>query len=150
MEDDKQNDEIIASTFASLLVELFFAALPLFILSLTWPAKHEEHPTAFIRGPEISMTACILYGLTLTRYYEGILEFLRLSPSNRKMNIHKLILMSLAPLSGVIFSVLLIAKLATDTDGNFWIVLQMVNVIFSAVCFMFLGGWGMKRAEMTR
>ena len=84
VEGEEKNDDLIASTFASLLVELFFAALPLFILSLTWPSKHEEHPTAFIRGPEISMTSCILYGLTLTRYYEGILEYLRLSAFESK------------------------------------------------------------------
>ena len=57
----------------SILIEFFFAVLPLVVLGSVWPSSEHEHPHSFWQGPEWSMTSCILYGLTLARLLQGMM-----------------------------------------------------------------------------
>jgi hypothetical protein len=123
-------------------IELFFAVLPLIILGAYWPGEGDPHPTSFIRGPEWSMTACILYGLSLARFQIGL-------SCNVEENAHEKgytgAVISMLPLLGVILSVIFISKTSHGTV-YFGIVLgQLINFVVSIVMFVLLGGYGMRK-----
>ena len=66
----KLNQAVIKSkksTILHLLIESFFAILPLVVLGFAWPGQSKDETTTFVATPEWSLTACVFYGLALAR-----------------------------------------------------------------------------------
>lgn len=121
-------------------IELFFAVLPLIVLGAYWPDGTDSHPTSFFQSPEWSMTACILYGLSLSRFQNARGS----ATPDRGPTVAAI---SIAPLLGVIISVILISKTSHGTENGLLVVGQFVNLIFSIILFVLLGGYGLSRSE---
>lgn len=121
-------------------VELFFAILPLIVLGAYWPDGADSHPTSFFRSPEWSMTACILYGLSLARFQNAK----GCAAPDRGPTVAAI---SIAPLLGVIVSVILISKTSHGTENDILVAIQFLNWLFSIASFVFLGGYGVSRSE---
>lgn len=132
------------STVLHLIIELFFAVLPLLVLGIAWPAHGESHPTSFITGPEWSMTACILYGLALARLQFAIARPRRMNAENRPA---VLAVLALVPLAGAIVSVILITKFVSGNESWWMIILQMGNLLFAIMIFFIIGGYGISRFD---
>jgi hypothetical protein len=127
--------------FARVVVEIFFALLPLLVLGANWPSDPKNHPHSFMTSPEWPMTACILYGLTVVRMLPGI----RVVSENQRLSDEGVIsLLVILPILGVIFSVILIGKLSTATPGVMSVWFSYVNLVGSVVCFAILGGYGIR------
>lgn len=121
-------------------IEWFFAVLPLLVLGAFWPDASDAHPKSFFESPEWSMTACILYGLSLARFQNAKGS----SARNRGPTVAAI---SILPLLGVIVSVILISKTAHGTESISLIIAQFVNLLLSTVSFVVLGGYGVSRSE---
>lgn len=132
------------STLIHLAIEIFFAILPLLVLSTVWPEPGQRHPMNFISSPEISMTACVLYGLTLVRFQLGVIAHHRANGMQRALG---MTLLSMLPLTGTIISVILITKLVHGTDGTLLVFVQILNLFSSAVLFFVIGGYGISRSQ---
>lgn len=128
-------------------IELFFAVLPLFVLSSVWPDSGHPHPESFFAGPEVSMTACVLYGLALARLQLGAVTD---GNTNSHQHVLGIAVISIIPLSGVITSVILIAKLSHSTDSVMMIVFQFFNLIIAILLFFIIGGYGISRSAETK
>jgi hypothetical protein len=127
-------------------IELLFAVLPLIVLGAFWPGHDEPHPATLSRSPEWSMTSCILYGLALARFQLGVFGAVRQAAPERGTAVAAL---SMVPLLGVIFSVILISKSAHGAEGAFVTIAQFVNFVAALVTFVLLGGYGLSRAESS-
>jgi hypothetical protein len=146
-EEDVSRGASAKSALISILVEFVFAMLPLFVLWTVWPSAKQEHPHSFWQGPEWSMTACILYGLALVRFQQGMM----IAPKNTTTDARHIAVSAVAiaviPLIGVISSVILISKLAVATESVALVILQFVNLFLSALSFFIFGGYGTRRFE---
>ena len=139
------------TTILNLFVETFFAVLPLIVLGAVWPDPGDRHPESFWSGPEMSMTSCILYGLTLARWLQGAVfaaNRRRASPGN---NTHEVAAsyaaLFLLPLLGVILSVILIGQ-SVQSSGSWKVVAtHIMNLLAAIIAFFVLGGHGIKLAE---
>jgi hypothetical protein len=129
------------------LVELFFAVLPLFVLGANWPHSHESHPSSFVASPEWPMTACILYGLCLVRLTPA---FHRNRGTLSTEHTERVNVLLLLPLFGVIASVILIGKLSSADPGLFPIVSSYANFGLAVLAFVVLGGYGMRSESHNR
>lgn len=123
-----------------IISELFFAILPLIVLGAFWPDGNDSHPVSFYRGPEWSMTACILYGLSLTRFLEA-------KGCATPDHGPAIATISIIPLLGVIISVILISKTSHITENNILLFGQFLNLLVSTILFVLLGGYGASRSE---
>jgi hypothetical protein len=135
------------STLLHLAIELFFAVLPLFVLSSVWPDGSQQHPESFISSPEVSMTSCILYGLALARLQLGSIVPNRGNGRERALGITVL---SMLPLGGVITSVILITKLAHGTDSVILVGFQFLNLLLAILLFLIIGGYGVSRSSQAK
>lgn len=139
------------TTILNLLVETFFAVLPLIVLGAVWPRAGENHPESFWSGPELSMTSCILYGLTLARLLQGAVFAATRSQDTSIIDMHEVAAsygaLFLLPLLGVIVSVILIGK-SMQFSGNWHsVLLCSVNLVAAVFAFLIFGGHGIKVAE---
>jgi hypothetical protein len=141
-------------TILHLSVELFFAALPLIVLSSVWPEHDQPHPQSFWTGPEPSMTSCIIYGLTLARMMQGSSLTTRNAkfggPDNTQGSEDAGIIyafLSLIPILGVIVSVITIAKTIYVPYGWGITVFHVINLIIAASVFFVFGGHSIQRRE---
>jgi hypothetical protein len=137
------------TTILNLCVEMFFAVLPLVVLRTVWPPPGNTE--SFWSGPELPMTGCILYGLTLARQLQGaVFAAVRARGANdhdvREVAASYSVLF-LLPLMGVIISVLLISK-TVQGNGN-WsrILMSSINLASASGFFLILGGHGLKWTE---
>lgn len=150
------------NTLLALGVEIFFAVLPLLVLGAATPLRPSASPhkadnevlktdrDSFWTGPEVPMTSCILYGLTLARLLQGAA-----SAANRERNSRSLdtlrsgagyAALSLFPILGLISSVLLIAYSVHSPSSRLGMV-QWVNVFAGMLSFILLGGHGIRIVE---
>jgi hypothetical protein len=127
-----------------ILIEVFFAILPLFVLASFWPDHGQEHPKNFWWGPEVSMTACILYGLTISRFIMGIIH--SGTRGTAASVAPRAAAMALVPILGLIASIVLIAKLSVGTDSWVLLISQYTNLFLSVFSFLILGGYGLRHA----
>jgi len=134
-----------ASVLPHILIEIFFAVLPLMVLAAFWPDHGQEHPNNFWWGPEVSITSCILYGLTVSRFTMGIIQLGPASATARLMAPRAAALL-LLPLLGLIVSITLIAKLSIGTDNWFLLLSQYLNLVLAILIFLLLGGYGLRAA----
>jgi hypothetical protein len=139
------------TTILNLFVETFFAVLPLIVLGAVWPNPQERHPESFWSGPELSMTSCILYGLTLARWLQGaVFAAGRRQPDSDQDTDEvaaSYAALFLLPLLGVILSVVLIGQ-SVHSSGTWTIVaIQILNLIAAILAFFVLGGHGIKLSE---
>jgi hypothetical protein len=132
------------ATLIHLAIELFFAILPLLVLSTVWPEHGQLHPASFMASPEISMTACVLYGLTLVRFQLGVIGHHQADDLQRALG---MTLLSMLPLMGTIISVILITKLAQGTTSGFLVSLQFLNLFGAVFSFFIIGGYGISRSH---
>jgi len=135
------------TTILNLLVETFFAILPLIVLGTAGPG--EAHTDRFWAGPEVSMTSCILYGLTLARWLQGAVFAANKATSNQDTHAvaASYSALLLFPLLGVIISVILIGH-SFHSSGSWKIItVQILNLAAAIVAFFVLGGHGIKLAE---
>jgi hypothetical protein len=149
-EEDVSRGASAKSALFSVMVEFVFAMLPLFVLWTVWPSAKQEHPHSFWQGPEWSMTACILYGLALVRFQQGIMIASKRANSTTGDARHIAVIanaLTVIPLFGVIVSVILITKLAIATESTPLIVFQFVNLFLAALSFFIFGGYGTRRFE---
>lgn len=117
----------------SVFLDVFFAVLPLPILWFCWPSTTIGHHEAFIELPEISATSCVLYGLTLSRYIQSTLDGVeRSGPAVASFMI--------IPLSGVILSVLLVARIGLGLPNCVIDAGQLLNLAAAIVTMLWLGG----------
>src|SRR5262245_54547074 len=125
------------ATILHLVIELFFALLPLFVLGWVWPEHGQEHPKGFLSGPEWSMTACVLYGLACARLQLGAAM-----PARDRGETRPLVLttLGLIPLFGSLASVILITKFANGNDSPFMVALQLMNLGAAILVFFVIGG----------
>jgi hypothetical protein len=96
------------------------------------------------------MTACILYGLALVRFQQGIMIASKRAKSTTGDARHIAVIvnaLTVIPLFGVIVSVILITKLAIATESTPLIVFQFVNLFLAALSFFIFGGYGTRRFE---
>lgn len=122
------------------MIELFFAVLPLIVLSFYWPKIGEHHPKSFFYGPEWSMTSCVLYGLSLSRFLNA-----NIHPTPERGPAVALI--SIVPMVGLIMSVIFISKTCIDNDNIAVFYGQYINMLSSIITFIVLGGYGLSRSE---
>lgn len=139
------------TTILNLLVETFFAVLPLIVLGAVWPSAAEAHDESFWSGPELSMTSCILYGLALARFLQGAVFVASRSRQAEDGEMERLAasyaVLLLLPLLGVILSVVLIGR-SVHTPGDWKLTaLYIVNLFAAILAFFLLGGHGIKHAE---
>ena len=125
-------------------IELFFAVLPLIVLGAFWPGVGDSHPTNFFSGPEWSMTACILYGLSLARFQIGLAGNIDENAPEKGSTGAAI---SMLPLFGVIFSVILISKTSHGTEHFYIVIMQHINFAISIVMFILLGGYGIRKID---
>lgn len=135
------NSQEKSVTLLHIGIELFFAVLPLFVLGLMWLAHGAQHTGHFVSGPEWSMTACVLYGLTIARLHLAASAL----PTPSAMAA-----LSLVPLSGVIVSVILISQLVEESDGVIPVGVQLVNLAIAIMTFFIIGGYGISRSIVQR
>lgn len=140
------------SCFIHLFLEIFFAILPLFVLGVYWPSGEDHHPKEVYYGPEISMSACILYGLALVRFLQGLgkrgkgEEVTEMNEGGDGIEMGgRIAFITLFPLIGVISSVILISKTSSGS-GNILMVVQIINLIVSAIAFVLIGGYGLRKS----
>src|ERR1700680_2453701 len=95
-------DKSVHRILLSILIEFFFAVLPLLVLSSVWPSPGQEHPHSFWQGPEWSMTACILYGLSLARLQQGMMVAAKKTTGNTHNIAVGTAALAMVPLAGVI------------------------------------------------
>lgn len=124
-------------------IDVFFALLPLLVIGAYWPSHNEPHPSTFLHSPEWSMTACILYGLSISRFLFCLSKSSAIG-SEGGLSVAAIIIL---PLVGIIFSVILISKTSLENDSTFIIASQFVNLILAILAFILLGGYGLSRAE---
>lgn len=122
-----------------LLVEIAFALLPLLVLGAFWPEHDSPHPNSIWSGPEISMIACILYGLSIARFIEGI------GRSGRAFQGGAVSTIVIIALVGVICSIIIIAK-ASNGCSSMWVAMQIFNLFASVIAFIVIGGYGISRS----
>jgi hypothetical protein len=122
-------------------IELFFALLPLFVLGAMWLAPGGKHAGHFVSGPEWSMTACVLYGLSIAKLHLAASAL----PTPAAMSA-----LSLVPLSGVIVSVIFIYNLVQGGDNVIPVGTQLVNLAIAIVTFFIIGGYGISRSSVHR
>ena len=139
------------TTILNLFVETFFAVLPLIVLGTAWPGAEEHHPDSFWAGPELSMTSCILYGLTLARWLQGAVFAAHRGHQAADRNTHEVaasyVALLLVPLLGVILSVVLIGR-SVHSDGTWRIIVpQLANLLGAIIAFFILGGHGINLIE---
>jgi hypothetical protein len=127
-----------------ILIEVFFAILPLFVLASFWPDHAQGHPRNFWWGPEVSMTACILYGLTVSRFIMGIIH--SGTRGTAASVAPRAAALALVPILGLIASIVLIAKLSVETDSWILLIWQYANLFLSILSFLILGGYGLRHA----
>jgi|ERR1035438_4099546 hypothetical protein len=119
--------------FLSVFLDVFFAVLPLPILWFCWSSATLNHSDTFIELPEISATSCVLYGLTLSRYIQSTLDGVeRSGPAVASFMI--------IPLSGVIFSVLLVARIGLGLPSCVIDAGQLLNLAAAIFTMLWLGG----------
>lgn len=119
--------------FLSVFLDVFFAVLPLPILWFCWPPATINHSETFIELPEISATACVLYGLTLSRYIQSTLDGVeRSGPTVASFVV--------IPLTGVILSVLLVARIGLGLPSYLIDAGQLFNLVASVATMLWLGG----------
>jgi hypothetical protein len=144
--------EITKGTLLHLSVETFFAVLPLIVMSLVWSADAAGRPKSFWLGPDISMTSCVLYGLTLSKLLQGsVIASTRLGQNLRehvRETAAGYAALSLLPTFGIIFSVILIMRLLGPDTTLGWIVCQYMNFLLSILALIIIGGYGISRAEV--
>ena len=139
------------TTILNLFIETFFAVLPLVVLGAVWPLPSKEHPESFWSGPEMSMTSCILYGLTLAKLLQGAVFAANHLPSNSRKDMHEVAAsyaaLFLLPLLGAIVSVILIGKTVESHEGWTTMLCAVINLVCAVLFFMILGGHGLQRTE---
>jgi hypothetical protein len=139
------------TTVLNLCVEMFFAVLPLIVLGAVWPHSGERHPESFLSGPELSMTSCILYGLTLARLLQGAVFAANRSRSSSAIDMQEVAAsyaaLFLLPLLGTILSVILIGKSMQSAGTWRLMLLCSLNLATAILIFLILGGHGLKLAE---
>jgi len=139
------------TTILNLFVETFFAVLPLIVLGAVWPDPGQHHPESFWSGPELSMTSCILYGLTLARWLQGAVFAATRRRATSDKNTHEVAAsyaaLLLLPLLGVILSVILIGQ-SMHSSGTWRVIaIHIINLVAAIMAFFVLGGHGIKLAE---
>jgi hypothetical protein len=99
----------------------------------------------------MSMTSCILYGLTLARFLQGTVFAVRQVRPDKESEIHMVAAsyaaLSLLPLLGVIVSVISITKSLTSPGGTGTIIFNVLLLIAAIFFFFVLGGHGIERGE---
>ena len=147
MRDDPQTK----ATALHLSTDAFFAVLPLLVMGLEWPPQSEFHPTSFWLGPEISMTSCVLYGLGLSRLFQGSVVVSIGERGLTRARIRQVaaahMFLSLIPMVGIILSIIAISRSLIPSTGFGWHAFQYANLVFAAMTFFVVGGYGLKRAE---
>jgi hypothetical protein len=129
------------------LIEMLFAVLPLVILGMVSPNHDQKHPVDFWHGPEMAMTACILYGLTVSRLIIGAVSHIKTKSPIRQTFAAGTSFLALMPILGIIFSTIFIAKFAIFNEDQFWIYFQIPNLITAILVFFVLGGYGIRKSE---
>jgi len=136
----------VQKTIALVFVELFFATLPIILLGFAAAAsKRPDEFGKFWSGPEWPMTSAILYGLTISRYFQGLLRVIQ-SGQLTELFSERILLLILAPTGGLALSgIFLMAAL----DGPpLWLqILDYINVFIAICLFIVLGGYGIKNAD---
>jgi hypothetical protein len=139
------------TTILNLFVETFFAVLPLIVLGAVWPDPNERHPESFWSGPELSMTSCILYGLTLARWLQGAVFAANRRRAASDKDTHEVAAsyaaLFLLPLLGVILSVILIGQSVQSSGTWKGTAIHIMNLVAAIMVFFVLGGHGIKLAE---
>jgi cytochrome bd-type quinol oxidase subunit 2 len=137
------------TTTLNLLIEIFFPLLPLVVLGMVWPHATKELPESFWSGPELSMTSCVLYGLTLARLLQGAVfagsKFRDVSLSGMREVAASYGVLLLLPLMGVIVSSIFIDRSTRFPEGH--AARYSFNLIISILLFFILGGHGANMAE---
>ena len=141
-----KDDSHTIKTVYAVFVELIFAVLPLLVLAAVWPDHDQKHPQNFFWGPELSMTACILYGLSISKYINGVITRHNKDRDNSLIS-SAIVLILAVHILFLIGSVILIAKMAIFSDSGFLFYAQIVNLLMSGVFFLIFGGHGMRAGE---
>ena len=132
-----------------IFLEAFFALLPLVVLAAVWSHSIRSPEESFWSGPEMSMTSCILYGLTLARLLQGAVMGAGRSRSHAAGDIHEVAVVYAAlvlfPLLGVIVSVILIAR--SMLFPSTW--QSILNLAIAIVCMVIVGGHAIKAMEQA-
>jgi hypothetical protein len=135
------------TAFRHLVVEAFFALLPLIVLGAVWSHRSIDHYDSFWSAPEISMTSCVLYGLTLTRTLQGAVSSAARarqgSTGGARLAAAGYELLLLIPLIGVIYSAILIYMSVEQVIPK----RSVANLVASVLCYGVLGGHGLRSAE---
>lgn len=146
-----RGDSQTKATALHLTTDAFFALLPLLVMGLVWPPDGAHHPSSFWLGPEISMTSCVLYGLGLSKLFQGSVVVSVREGRPARDHIRQIaavhMILSLIPMMGIILSIIAINRTLTPSAGFGWHAFQYVNLLFAAVTFFVVGGYGLKRAE---
>lgn len=125
------------ASLINIMVELFFSVLPLIVLGIF---SLQNVKIKFVESPEWSMTACILYGLSLTRFQNAMCGHVIKCDSSTS-------LISILPLLGVIISIILMSNIINGANSSFAIVSQFINLFISILFFIILGGYGISRSS---
>jgi hypothetical protein len=128
--------------------EAIFAVLPLVVLAIYWPDRPHGHPVSFWWGPEVSMTACILYGLTLSKLIFGSIIATRKASQPHTFSAWITFLAVILVLC-IIFSTVVISKLSTETDQVRWLVAQYINFAVAISLLFILGGYGIRATDSS-
>jgi hypothetical protein len=132
-----------------LLIEAFFAILPLIVLGMVWPHRMRAPGESFLSLPEWSMTSCVLYGLSLARFLEGAVVAGKTSATKGNVGLRGIAagyaVLLLAPLFGVILSVVLIEISMLYAAPK----RSILNFVVAILCFVILGGYGLKQSERS-
>lgn len=97
------------------------------------------------------MTACILYGLALSKLIQGSVTSAPGVGRNFREHLRQAragySAVSLLPMLGVILSIITITKMLSSEVTIAWHIFQYVNFVLAVVAFFVLGGYGINRSE---
>lgn len=134
-------------TLLQVFIEYFFATLPLIVLGLS-DTLSRTGIIRFLVKPEVSVVACVIYGLTIARLLQAMPFMAKNANSNTLEGLAAAyISLILIPLLGVAISCVMIARF----DGSFSTIVvistQISNLLVSSILFFVLGGYGINRAR---
>lgn len=128
--------------FLELIADLFFAILPLVILLIAYPAFGTNHRSLF-SGPDISVVACVIFGLTLARMLRSGNS--TIEDAGSPLRGLAMSVLGLMPIAGLVVSTLVICVVVTEVLLP-WAdtALQVLVLTLSAATHVVIGGYSIR------
>jgi hypothetical protein len=133
--------------FSVHLGELLFTVLPFGVLFLVYLFQGKSADT-FLYAPEWAFGASILFGQTIVKFVQGIIESTRTS---RTIAERVGLLVTVFIVLGLVPSLVVLALLLTTNSPPLWLgILQLILFALAAICFLLFGSLAYSEAVRVR